>query len=526
LEKKVWLVDTPTHTRKQAVFSRCCLYLSPFHLLSLLSFISTSPRWFYEQPFVFKFIFVSLIMTQKLLLAEGLDLLRQCEQREYDVDRTKTRISGSNRYRSELGRLLQSYDVVYQQYVRGIRILNYVRHTALTDQNPRNAQYSKNLAEFCAGKMSAYMTRCDNIIKKTDHILLPIEQVDTVTKEGYAPQDTVYLQDGVTYPLSRKEKVLAKEFTVSGGTYVLVLKNRDDYALAAPDVDVTLVVLPQRGSGLEPSRVELKLPCQCGWRKVMGVVDAATIQLEIRFSGIRDAHIDVLLQRWCPVEDVIRGGGGTSVTAGPGSALSAATFDSADYDSASKSLPNAAGSPGRSAMGTCSSHQTPTAADRSSYTTNNSGYGNGDGGAQLWVNQLPPLPDDELATLANYNVPTATLPTVPRRGAGPGGVVTAATSSAASGAPPAEDPWAQLEAMKVPYAEAGRGSTNAAAFTRVPDPVVVNPSGMTCRQRLDRIHGVMDVWPTSGVMACALPGEAQRLVQTVYSLPMPRELSG
>ncbi|KPA83705.1 hypothetical protein ABB37_01959 [Leptomonas pyrrhocoris] len=454
-------------------------------------------------------------MTQKLLLAEGLDLLRQCEQREYDVDRTKTRISSSSRYRNELGRLLQSYDVVYQQYVRGIQILNYVRHTALTDRNPRNAQYSKNLAEFCAGKMAAYMTRCDNIVKKTDHILLPIELVDQVTKEGYAPEDTVYLQDGATYPLSRKEKVLAKEFTVAAGTYVLALKNRDDYTLAAPDVDVTLVVLPQRGSGLEPSRVELKLPCQCGWRKVVGVVDAATLQLEIRFSGIRDAHVDVLLQKWCRSDEVGRGGagGGAGLGAGPGPALSAATFDSANYDSADKSPSSAAGSPGR---GIDTTHQTPLLSDNATYNNNQ----NGNGGQQPWMTQLPALPDDELATLASYNVPTATLPAVPRRNKGPGGAPSNPPSAAA------EDPWAQLEAMRVPYAEADRGPTNAAAFTRVPEPVEVNPSGLTCRQRLDRIHGVMDVWPTSGVTACALPREDMRFVQTLYGLPMPRELSG
>lgn len=459
-------------------------------------------------------------MTQKLLLAEGLDLLRQCEQREYDVDQTKTRISSNSRYRSELGRLLHSYDVVYQQYIRGIQILNYVRHTALADRNPRNAQYSKNLSEFCVGKMSAYMTRCDNIIKKTDFILLPIEQVDMVTKEGFAPEDTVYLQDGMTYPLSRKEKVLAKEFTVSAGTYVLALKNRDDYSLAAPDVDVTLVVLPQRGSGLEPSRVEVKLPCQCGWRKVVGVVDAATIQLEIRFSGIRDAHIDVLFQKWCPIDAISRGGGGGGGGGmGIGPALSAATFDSAEYESVNKTPSNAMGSPGRGNM--YASHQSPTASDN---MHSNNHASNAVGGAQPWVTQLPPLPDDELDTLANYHVPTATLPAVPRRSTNGSGALS--MPSPASSTAPAEDPWAQLEAMRVPYAEADRGATNAAAFTRVPEPVVVNPSGMTCRQRLDRLHGVLDAWPTSGVTACALPGDAQRFVQTMYGLPMPRELSG
>ena len=457
-------------------------------------------------------------MTQKLLLAESLDLLRQCEQREYDVDRTKTRISSSNRYRNELGRLLQSYDAVYQQYVRGIQILNYVRHTALADQNSRNAQYSKNLSEFCAGKMTAYMARCDNIVKKTDHVLLPLEQVDLVTKEGYAPEDTVYLQDGMTYPLSRKEKMLAKEFTVAAGTYVLVLKNRDDYALAAPDVDVTLVVLPQRGSGLEPSRVELKLPCQCGWRKVIGVVDAATIQLEIHFSGIRDAHIDVLLQKWCPVGEVRRSGGGGSggsASAGPGPALSAATFDSADYDSASKTPSNLAGSPGRgSNTGGGAGGAGFYNSDRTPAPSNNGNNNNGSSDALSWMAKLPGLPDDELATLANYNVPKATLPAVPRRNNGANGGDEAA---------PVADPWAQLEAMEVPYAAADRGPASKAALTQVPEPVVVNPSGLTCRQRLDRIRGMLDAWPTSGVTAYAMQDEAYRFLNLVYSMQLPRD---
>ncbi|KAK7201442.1 hypothetical protein NESM_000207000 [Novymonas esmeraldas] len=460
-------------------------------------------------------------MTQRLLLAEGLDLLRQCEQREYDVDRTKARISSNSRYRGELSRLVQSYDAVYQEYVRGIQILNYVRRTALADKSPKNAQYSKNLSEFCAGKITAYMSRCDSIVRKTDGILLPIEQVDLITKEGYTPEDTVYLQDGVTYPLSRREKVLAKEFTLMAGTYVLTLKNRDDYALAAPDVDVRLVVLPQRGSGLEPSRVEVKLPCQCGWRKVVGVADASTVQLEIRFSGIRDAHIDVLFQRWCAIDDIGRsggggGGGGGVAAGGPGPALSPSTFDSGEYDSARKYATN--GTPSRgggaaAAGGGGGGYYTSQATYTPSETSANAA-------ATPSTNHLPALPDDELATLAQYHVPSATLPTVPNRH-----VVVTGAGAAATPAPPAEDPWATLASLNVPHAPATRGPPNAASVTHVPDPVEVNPTGLTCRQRLDKIHHLMDVWPTSGVAACALPAESQRFVQGVYALPLPRELS-
>ncbi|KAG5487309.1 hypothetical protein LSCM4_07799 [Leishmania orientalis] len=443
------------------------------------------------------------VMTQKLLLAESLDLLRQCEQREYDVDRTKLRISSSNRYRNELGRLLQSYDTVYQQYVRGIQILNYVRHTALADSNPKSAQYSKNLSEFCAGKITAYMARCSNIIRKMDFILLPIEQVDLITKEGYTPEDTIYLQDGITYPLSRKEKLMAKEFTLTAGTYVLALKNRDDYTLAAPEVDVSLVVLPQRGSGLEPSRVEVKLPCQCGWRKVIGVVDAATVQLEIRYSGIRDAHVDVVFQKWCAIEDI---GGAVS---GHGAALSPSTCDSGDYNSVCKH-----GGRSGAAGGLCTLNppHAPTAASTS-------GAGTTARQQQQWVSQLPRLPDDELATLANYNVPSAHLMAVPNLClSGSGGAVPAAPSSA-------EDSWAALASLSVPNAPTTRGAPNAASVMSVPEPVVANPPGMTCRQRLDKIHQLMNAWPTSGVTACSLQAEPQRFIQAVYALPFPRELS-
>ncbi|KAG5486745.1 hypothetical protein LSCM1_08001 [Leishmania martiniquensis] len=434
-------------------------------------------------------------MTQKLLLAESLDLLRQCEQREYDVDRTKLRISSSNRYRNELGRLLQSYDTVYQQYVRGIHILNYVRHTALADSSPQRAQYTKNLSEFCAGKITAAMVRCNNILRKMDAILLPIEQVDHITKEGYAPEDTIYLQDGITYPLSRKERVMAKEFTLTAGTYVLALKNRDDYTLAAPGVDVTLVVLPQRGSGLEPSRVEVKLPCQCGWRKVIGVVDASTVQLEIRHSGIRDAHVDVVFQKWCAIEDIDRPSGAAS---GHGSVVSPSTCDSGDYNTTCKS---AAGHHPKSKMGGNGGAATPARQQ------------------PKWMGQLPRLPDDELASLASYNAPATGLPTASNLGlSGSGGTVPVAPSAV-------EDPWATLASLNVPNAPTTRGAPNAASVMSVPDPVEANPPGMTCRQRLDRIHQLMNVWPSSGVTACALQAESQCFIQSVYTLPFPRELS-
>ncbi|KAG5511218.1 hypothetical protein JKF63_07160 [Porcisia hertigi] len=462
-------------------------------------------------------------MTQKLLLAESLDLLRQCEQREYDVDRNKQRISSDSQYRNELGRLLQSYDGVYQQYVRGLCILNHVRHTALSERDPKSAEYSRKLSEFCAGKMTAYMARCDSIVRKMDGILLPIQQVDLVVKEGYVPDEAIYLQDGMTYPLSRREKVLAKEFMLMAGTYILTLKNRDDYTLAAPEVNVTLATLPQRGSGAEPLRVELKLPCQCGWRKVIGIVDASTVQLEIRYSGIRDAHVDILLQRWASADEMGRSGGAGACASGPGPALSPSTFDSGDGSSFCKSASKASATPNRGGNGSAAGGNMDAL---SYYTPANAATNIAAAQAlphqqqpQHWVNQLPQLPDDELARLANYKVPSASL----SRGPNPRAAVDGLGASSASA--PAEDLWATLTSLNVPHAPTTGGALNSASPMHVPGPVEVNSAGMTCRQRLDKIRELLNAWPNNGVAACPLPGQSQQFIQALYALPLPRELS-
>ncbi|EPY20028.1 hypothetical protein STCU_05380 [Strigomonas culicis] len=415
-------------------------------------------------------------MTQKLLLAEGLDLLHQCEVREYDTDRIKQSVKGS-RSRNEIVKLVKNYEAVYHEYVRGLEILNHVRHQTMDDTTPANAVYNKNLAAFCTGKMTAYMDRCDNIQKKLESILLPLDQVDLIGKEGCTAADTLFIQDGTSFPLNRKENTLARDFTLADGTYILTVKNKDDYSLASPSVEVTTVMTPPRGSGAEPSKAYSRVPCQCAWRKVFGVCGSATLQFQVSASGMRDSHIDVLLQRWTSLDDV-------------GSEAPVQYTFNADLTS---TMPAGRGP-------SAPPPATTIAAPKS----------------QPWVAQLPALPDDELATLANYNVPKDSIPknagNRPPGGAG-GGVAVAAAAAA--------DPWATLESLNVPNTHRQRADSGL----HVVDPIEVNPAGFTCAQRLDRLGAMLDAWPAGGCAATHLPMDKQRVVQGVYALPYPSELS-
>ncbi|KEG12612.1 hypothetical protein DQ04_01581090 [Trypanosoma grayi] len=233
-------------------------------------------------------------MAQKLLLAEGLDLLRRTEAREYDVDCSQVRISGSNKYRKELSRLAQAYAAVYQDYLRGVEILNYVRRCAMESDEPN----SQSLVELCEGKMRAYMDRCEGVRKKEDNILLPLNQVDSyVAKAAFEVGEPVFVLMGAQYVLKRKEG-FSREETLTDGSYLIVVKNLDSYSVAAPQVSVCIDIVPQRG---QKQRLEKVIPCQCGWRRVIGVVASAALKLEAHTDGLlRDSHIDIALYRLEP----------------------------------------------------------------------------------------------------------------------------------------------------------------------------------------------------------------------------------
>ncbi|KAG8345886.1 hypothetical protein TRVL_03282 [Trypanosoma vivax] len=55
--------------------------------------------------------------------------------------------------------------------------------------------------------------------------------------------------------------------------------------------------------------------------------------------------------------------------------------------------------------------------------------------------------------------------------------------------------------------------------------VEVNPAGLSCRQRLERLRGAMNAWPTDGIMAVTLPKDDQRILNAVQALPSPSEIN-
>ncbi|RNF23324.1 hypothetical protein TcG_01586 [Trypanosoma cruzi] len=233
-------------------------------------------------------------MTQKLLLAEGLDLLRRTEAREYEVDRIQARICSSSKYRHELLRLVQAYNTVYHDYLRAVEIINYVRRTAASNNDPRD----EKLIEMCEGKMRVYMDRCELVRKKEDNILLPIEQMNQDwTSDDFLLGSPVFVLSGVQHAIKRNAPFVREE-KLGDGSYLFVVKNLDSYNVAAPELSVTIDIVPHKG---QQQRLEKVIPCQCGWRRAIGVVTSTELHVLIRSNGLlRDSHVDVALYRLEP----------------------------------------------------------------------------------------------------------------------------------------------------------------------------------------------------------------------------------
>ncbi|KAH9586697.1 hypothetical protein LSM04_006133 [Trypanosoma melophagium] len=295
-------------------------------------------------------------MTQKLVLAEGLDLLRRAEAREYEVDRSQARISSSDKYRNELGRLIQAYSAIYADYLRGVEMLNYVRRCAMENADVN----SRSLIEMCEGKMRVYMDRCDAVRKKEDNILLPLDQIDThLAKAAYEVTEPVFVLNGTQFKLNCKES-FTREERLADGSYLLVVKNLDSYSIAAPMVTVEVDIIPQRG---QQQKIEKVIPCRCGWRRVIGVVGASTLRLVARTNGlVRDSHVDIALYNL---------------------ERETAKDTNNNYNSNNREGMGIAGGIYNDATGTMT---------------------------EKIVQQLPKLTDEELAILANSKVPAGALP--------------------------------------------------------------------------------------------------------------------
>lgn len=234
-------------------------------------------------------------MTNKVLMAEGLDFIREAEAREYELDKKLDKMKDLKKIKGEIAKLVRDYEIVYRLYIKGLEVLNYVRHNA-SDTSADAAAQNRQVTEFCAAKMMMYMDRCAGISKKLSGVFVPIEEM-SIPMEGFcAGKEVIGVSELV---LNAKSSKFAETVVVERGTYVLTVKNNDDYTFAAPDVVVEVKVTPSNPAfvQLESGKVKVEVPCTMGWRHVIGT-SGATVEVRITADGKRDAHLSVYLNQW------------------------------------------------------------------------------------------------------------------------------------------------------------------------------------------------------------------------------------
>lgn len=245
-------------------------------------------------------------MTNKLLLAEGLDVIRHGEVLEYELNKRLVHVK-SKKGINEIGRLVQDYEVVYRTYVKGLEILNVVRH--LTDSKssasaPGSADSDRQLNEFCRQRMRLYMDRCSTILDKVSAIFIPIDQVAIPMEEYTAGSSIPTGLENIVL----KDKNTSVEHTVelSRGTYVVTVLNKDNYTILAPAVRVSLTTKPLDLSValLETLNVHSEpIPGGMGWRRVIGTTRGAQLCIVVHSDGSRDAHLSLHISAFhsdCP----------------------------------------------------------------------------------------------------------------------------------------------------------------------------------------------------------------------------------
>lgn len=220
-------------------------------------------------------------MNPKLILAESLEVLKKAEAQEIECDRLQEAISKSSRLRKELNRLKRSYSSVYDLFIRGLEMMNFVRRTAI-------GVGETDLVSFCEQRMTYFMDRCEALRSKEANILLPLSQMDAEVKTGFTTGEivaTLLPNTGLTKKIPWRQTV-----RVHDGSYLLTTKNVDLYGVAAPLVVVEVVV---KG---EQKRQNLKktIPCQCGWSRMIGIVGEGEVTITVTSDAVvRESHVDL-----------------------------------------------------------------------------------------------------------------------------------------------------------------------------------------------------------------------------------------
>lgn len=225
----------------------------------------------------------SIDMNPKLVLAESLETLRKAEAKESEADKLQEAIAKSSSLHGHLSKLKRLFTAVYDTYIRGLEMMNFVRRWGITANE-------HDLVRFCELRMCSYMDRCEALRTKEANILVPISELDAVVKSGYKIKDCIgSLQP--TNPLDKNTPWrLSKQ--VPDGSYMVRARNCDKYSVAAPKVTIEVNVT----FGSKSMNLRKVIPSQCGWTRCVGVVGGGTIDVCVTCDAVlRECHIGVEL---------------------------------------------------------------------------------------------------------------------------------------------------------------------------------------------------------------------------------------
>lgn len=235
-------------------------------------------------------------MNVKLLLAESLDVLKKAEERESQTDQMQDRVARSGK--KDFQPVKKMYASLYDAYIKGLEMLNFCRRTAIDSGDDE-------LSTFCAEKMNSYMNRCEKLRDKESNILSTLEQavMSGLNKEGFEVGQTVFHVAG-SEPLKQSQPIIF-ENTLDDGSYQLVIKNLDDYSVAAPIVEVQFLVRGKNGK----AQIHRKfVPPHCAWSRFVGVVGSGSVKLRVSTDAwVRSSHVDVTLRQLLPSANVVVG---------------------------------------------------------------------------------------------------------------------------------------------------------------------------------------------------------------------------
>lgn len=236
-------------------------------------------------------------MSLKILMGEGLDILRQGETREYELKKRFDLLKEGKKV--DISKLIQDCEAVYSIYIKGLEILNFIRHS--TSAHPSVGGKMENqdhqTAEFCASKMVIYMDRCTALRQHINATLLPADQLK-IPMIGFVAGADLIIEHSLL--LNQDKSAFEKSVEVKRGTYILTVSNEDDYTFLPPEVSLNVRVEPVRETSnfLETRSTTMAIGCRMGYRRVIACTTAAVITIKIAVSGKRDAHVCAELKEW------------------------------------------------------------------------------------------------------------------------------------------------------------------------------------------------------------------------------------